>query len=173
MAYSALSGTLSAQGYRLQLPPARGVCPTVPSVALCLRRGIVYSYPLRAEHALQCPQWHFVCAGVSSNRRKQPFHEDPARGVCPTVLSVALLRCHSSAQKDGFGKYCRGRPVRLLYMSDNCERERLALSVLSGFLYDIGHDAPDSEVIALRDVDRTVFLVGRQKPEFLVGQDVI
>ena len=66
MAYSALSGTLSAQGYRLQLPPARGVWPTVPSVALCLRRGIFYSYPLRAEYALQCTQWHFLCAGVSS-----------------------------------------------------------------------------------------------------------
>ena len=43
MAYSALRGIFSAQGYRLQLPPARGTCPTVPSVAQSLRRGTTNS----------------------------------------------------------------------------------------------------------------------------------
>ena len=112
--YSALRGTFSAQGYRLQLPPARGVWPTVLSVAHSLRRGMLYSYPLRAEYALQRPQRHFLRAGVPSTAtpcaRSMPynalsgtlsaqgyrqiaencrFREDPARGVWPTVLSVA------------------------------------------------------------------------------------
>ena len=93
MPYSALRGTISAQGYALQLPPARRPCPTVLSVAQSLRRGMLYSYPLRADPALQCPQLHFVCAWVAPDRRKQPFREDPARVVCPTVHSVAHSLC--------------------------------------------------------------------------------
>ena len=60
--------------------PARGVCPTTHSVAHFLRRGMLYSYPLRAEY------------GLHSLRRGTVYSYPPARGVCPTVPSVALLR---------------------------------------------------------------------------------
>ena len=103
--------------------PARVICPTVHSVAHSLRRGMLYSHPLRAEYGLQCSQWHILCAGVPPIPRKLPFSRGPcarsmaysafsgtfsaqgyalqlppARGVCPTGPSEAHSPRRGSAK---------------------------------------------------------------------------
>ena len=89
MAYSALSGTFSVPGYHLQLPPARGVWPTVFSVALSLRRGIVKS-PKPAFSRGPCAR-SMTYSALSGTISAQGYRLQlpPARGVCPTVHSVA------------------------------------------------------------------------------------
>ena len=48
MPYSALSGTITAQGYHQFLENRH------------------FARTLRAEYNLQCTQWHILCAGVRS-----------------------------------------------------------------------------------------------------------